>query len=50
MPPTVSHAALTRRLALSLPPLVRFARSKDPGLHYTAFDFHKECGAKNYHR
>ncbi|GBF98164.1 hypothetical protein Rsub_10576 [Raphidocelis subcapitata] len=28
----------------------RYAADKNPALHYTAFDFHKECGATNYGR
>lgn len=28
----------------------RYARAKNPALHYTAFDFHKQCGAANYGR
>ncbi|KAI8468529.1 MAG: SacI homology domain-containing protein [Monoraphidium minutum] len=28
----------------------RYAAAKNPALHYTAFDFHKECGATNYGR
>jgi hypothetical protein len=32
------------------PPAPSYAKDKDPALHYTAFDFHKECGATNYGR